>query len=191
MRVITPFGFGETASLKESPITVVLDEPFLDQKQIGMDKREVFLFSPWAVVKVLNIMGHGWFSNLQFHGSRAEAEMMLDFPSPPDETTFFLDLDSGSFKVNRDLGILAQNSFIMKLWVDRWAKEHTETFAFISKARESFREEKKESGGTTGGIEAFIHLDGEGGGNVLGFYLLITVPRGVVFEKEFDFKLRD
>ena len=191
MRVVTPFGFGETINLKEKFIIVALDKPFLDQDQMGLEKGEVFLFSNWATIKVLNITAHGWFSNLQFHESRASAEMILASPTPPDETTFFLDLQFGRFRVNRDLGILAQHSLIMKPWVDRWAEERTKTFGLISEARKAFHKEKDSVAGTSGGIEAFVHLDGEGGGNILGFYLIVPPPHGVIFEKEFKFKLRD
>jgi hypothetical protein len=198
MRVVTPFGFGETVGLKEKeilvnqgPITVILDKPFLNQNQVRLEKGEVFLFSDWAVIKVLNITGHGWFSNLQFYNSKADAETMLVLPTPPDETTFFLNLQSGRFGVNRHLGILAQYSLILKPWVDRWAKERTETFKYISEAREAFRKEKNSISGTSGGIEVVVHLDSEGGGNILGFYLVVPSPPGVIFEKEFELKLHE
>ena len=114
---------------------------------------------------------------------------MLAIPTPPDETTFFLNLQFGRFRVNRDLGILAQRSLIMKPWVDRWAKERTEVFDYISEARKAFRKEKEGIAGTSGGIEALVHLDSAGGGNILGFYLVVPSPHGMIFEKEFEFKL--
>lgn len=198
MRVVTPFGFGETIGLEEKEtlanqkfITVILDKPFLDQTQMRLEKGEVFLFSDWAIVRVLNITAHGWFSNLQFHDSQASAEMTLTSPTPPDETTFFLNLQSGRFRVNRDLGMLAQHSLIMKPWVDRWAEERTENFNLIAEARKAFRKEKESIAGTSGGIEAFVHLDSEGGGNILGLYLVVPSPHGVIFEKEFEFKLHE
>jgi len=198
MRVITPFGFGETVGLEEKEkledqksIEVILDKPFLEQTQMKLEKGEVFLFSDWAVVRVLNVTAHGWFSNLQFHNSQAGAEAMLIIPTPPDETTFFLNLQSGRFKVNRNLGIVAQHSLIMKPWVDRWAEERTEIFDLISEARKAFRKEKESIAGTSEGIEAFVHLDSEGGGNILGFYLVVPSPNGVIFEKEFEFKLHE
>ena len=191
MRVVTQFGFGEAESLNQESVAVILDEPFLDQKRMNLEKGEIFLFSEWAVLKVLNITGHGWFSNLQFYDFQASAEAMLTIPTPPDETSFFLNLQTGRFKVSRHLGILAQHSLIMKPWVDRWARERTETFNLISEAREAFRKEKESIAGTSGGIEAFVHLDSEGGGNILGFYLVVPSPNGVIFEKDFKFKLHE
>ena len=114
---------------------------------------------------------------------------MFATPTPPDETTFFLNLQSGRFKLNRDLGILAQHSLILRPWVDRWAEERTETFDYISEAREAFRREKEKIAGTSGGIEAVMHLDSEGGGNILGFYLIVPPPLGIIFEREFALKL--
>ena len=89
MRVVTRFGFGEAESLDQAPIAVLLDKPFLGQPKMHLEKGEVFIFSEWAVVRVLNIMGRGLFSNLQFYGSRASAAARLNFPAPPDETAFF------------------------------------------------------------------------------------------------------
>jgi len=190
MRVITQFGFGEAESLEQEFIEVILDKPFLDENRIDLRKGEVFLFSDRAVLRVLNITGSGWFSNLQFCDSLA-AEAIVTLPTPPDETTFFLDLTKGIFRVNRRLGLFAQNSLIMKPWVDRWAREEAETFNFISEARKAFQDEKEKIAGTSGGIEAFVHLDMEGGGNILSFYLVVPLPQGVIFEKEFKFKLHD
>jgi len=192
MKIITPFGFGKTVGLAgvsladQESITVNLDKPFLGKTKTTLEKGQVFLFSDWAVIRVLNISGHGWFSNLQFYGSKASAEATLAIPTPPDETTFFLNLRSGKFKVNRRLGIMAENSLIMKPWIDRWAEERTATFDSVSKARKAFREEIKRSAGTGGGIAASVHVDSAGGENIIGFYLLVPPPQGVIRIEEFN-----
>lgn len=192
-RVITAFGIGtivEEFSSGFEAVRVTLDKPFLGESQIRMGKNEVFLFSDWAIVKVINIAGHGCFSNLQFCDSQVSAEAMLDFSTPPDETIFFLDFQSGRFRVNHQLGLLARHSIIIKPWVDRWAPERTESFNLIAQACEEFLVEKESLAGTTAGIGAFVHLGSEGGGNILGFYIAIPSPQGVIFEKEFELKLR-
>ncbi len=195
IRVITAFGIGtivEGSLSGHEAIIVSLDKPFLDKNQIRMGEKEVFPFSDWVIVKVLNVAGHGVFSNLQFYTSKADAEVMLTLPTPPDETIFLIDLQSGGFKTNHPLGLFAQpqQSFFMRPWLDRWAKERTtETFNLISEARKAFRKEIANTAGAVG-ISSFIHLDSQDG-NVLGFCLIVPPPHGVIFEKEFEFKLHD
>jgi len=194
MKAITPFGFGRV-NLKErefltnrGSVAVALETPFLGNKLMDLTRDEVFIFSDWAAVRVLNITAHGLFSNLQFYESRASAEALLTAPVPPDETILFLDLQSGRFKINHRFGVLTK-SIIIRPWVDRWAKEMTTPFELITNAREAFRKETKETAGTSGGIATVIHLDTEGRGNILGFCLTVPPPLGVVFQKEFALKI--
>jgi len=196
MRIITQFGFGEAnvegGSLSGQKVMVNLDEPFQGQSQIGLWEGECFLFSDWVIVKVLNVAGHGVFSNLQFYASKADAEALLALPTPPDETIFLIDLQSGGFKTNHPLvglSVQFQYSFFMRPWLDRWAEERTETFNLISEARKKFRNEVESIAGAVG-ISSLIHFD-RYSENVLGFCLVVPPPQGVIFKKEFEFKLHE
>jgi len=184
MRVVTHLGFGEVENLDEQHISVLLDEAFLGQNPMTLSKEEVFLFSDWAIVKVLNITAHGWFSNLQFYPSKESAEAQLSKPSPPDETTFFLDLESGRFTCNRQLGLLVKGPLWIQPWIDRWTEEQSTPFTYIHEALTAFQMAKESLAGSMG-IQASALLEREGGGTVLAFYVAIAPPQGVIFEKEF------
>jgi len=188
MRVVTPHGFGEVESLDEQQISVTLDQVFLEQNPILLDREQVFLFSDWTIVRVLNITAHGWFSNLQFYPSKESAEAQLSMPSPPDETRFFLDLESGRYTCNRSLGLLVNGPLEIAPWVDRWAEERSVTHRLIEEARIAFRRDKERLAGSTG-IQASALLEQEGGGTILAFYLAVAPPQGVIYDREFDLQL--
>lgn len=99
VKVITRFGVGSVEKFPiEEPVALVslqtssLNQPTIST--ISLSRSEIFALTPWAIVRILNISWKGWFSNIQFHGSLEDAQRCLLSPSPPDETTFFLDLVS-------------------------------------------------------------------------------------------------
>lgn len=193
MKVITSYGFGEIKltekefSENQGTIEVILEESLPGDINRNLPKEEIYLFSNWAIARILNISAHGYFSNFQFCGSRAEAEAILVLPAPPDETKIFLDLQSGIFKTNHALGVLAQDSLLIRPWIDRWAKENTAIFESVNEARNVFKTEIKETAGTSGGIMAITHLEVENKrnmGNILGFAVIIPPPIGVAFQRK-------
>lgn len=186
MRVITPFGLGELEIEEWEPpiVRVNLDKPFLEKHALFLDKiSEVFCLSNFAAVRVLNISGSGWFSNLQFHDCPSDARKLLfKNYSPPDETTFYLDLKNGSVEVNRELGFAAQKMLWINPWLDRWAIEKAIHSSDYSSTLKLFKEEKEKTAGTTGGIRGSVLLDIENK-KILWCYLFIAT--GVVWEKKF------
>lgn len=189
MRVVTSFGFGEAKNPERDPTLVTLDTPFFGQKKMEIGKRQLFLFSDWAVLRVIYIEGGGSFANLQFCHCPGCAAAVLGLPAPPGETIFFLDLKRGTFRVNHQLDTLVSQSLIMEVWVDRWARNPTETFVQISAARSAFERKKEGAAQTAQGIKSFLHWDTESGGSILGFCLIVPPPNGVIFEREFELKL--
>ncbi|MFC1656487.1 hypothetical protein ACFL14_00760 [Patescibacteria group bacterium] len=159
-RVITPFGFGKADLDTEGYcIPVELDVPFLGDKTPSLDKGQVFLYSSWAVARVLNITGEGWFSNLQFYISLEEAEKQLTNPAPPDETRFCLDLIEGTFQTNQGLGLIAGEAMLIQPWVDRWAREQTCPIEDLGRAMSVFDYQALCIDAVAGGILSQILLD--------------------------------
>lgn len=186
MRVITHLGLGEVEDWpsEETQVTVLLDKPFLGENPILLSKTEVFLLSDTVVVRVLNVTGIGWLSNMQFHDSPMEAREFLIHPTPPDETTFFLDLKSGEFEVNRELGFVVGKVLWLQPWLDRWAPERSRyDFGDVYPAIKAFENDKKKLAGATG-IHGSMLLDIENS-RLVWLYLAVAPPQGVIFEKKF------
>lgn len=186
VRVITPYGFGVVSGreLATSSCEVALDEPFLNEKTLRLNPgSEIFPFDVFAVARVLNISGHGWFSNLQFHVTRQEALSRLYLPSPPDETAFFLNFTTGKAEWNRELGVLAGSVLWMQPFVDRWAAEKTRVFDDQKEALRQFRRNRSLLYGASG-ISASLLLDVKNGA-ILWFFIAVAPPQGVIFEKKF------
>ncbi len=185
VKVITHFGIGsvEKFPIEEPVATVSLQKPFLSQETVILSREEVFALTPWAVVRVLNVSGKGWFSNIQFHLSSESAQQYLFLPSPPDETTFFLDLQSQEVMVTRELGVLARDFLWIKPWLDRWGQEGSETFKDREFAITLFERSKEAIAGATG-IHSQALLDMRSK-KVLWFYITIAPPEGVIVEKMF------
>lgn len=160
-RVITPFGFGKAdLDTQEQRIPVELDVPFLGEKTRILDRRsEIFLYSSWAVVRILNISGEGWFSNLQFYSSIEEARRISRNPAPPDETRFCLDLLEGTFEIDQSLGLLAGEAILVQPWVDRWAREETYPTEDLGNAISVFESQALSIDAVSGGILSQILLD--------------------------------
>lgn len=185
MRVITSFGFGEVENCDGEHAEVTLDEAFLDERKVTLDCiSEISLFSPFAVVRVLNVSGAGWLSNLRFHPTSDSCMSIFKQSTPPDETSFFLNLETGDAISNRTLGLLAQDFLWIQPWLDRWDIERSETFQDKHTALESFRAHKEQLAGTSGGISANVLLDTQSK-KMLHFHLSVTPPQGIIFSKDF------
>jgi len=186
VRVITPYGFGVIGDhdVASSSDEVTLDRPFLNEKTLRLNRvSEVFPFGDFAVARVLNISGHGWFSNLQFHVTRQDTLSRLYLPSPPDETAFFLNFTTGKAEWNRDLGISAGNVMWMWPYVDRWAVERTRVFDDRERALRQFHRKRSLLHGASG-IATSLLLDVENS-LILWFFIAVAPPPGVIFEKKF------
>ncbi len=192
MRVITSYGLGEVDDIEwkggVSFVTVALDKPFIDQERMEMNRKNLFIVSDWALVRVINVAARGVFSNMQFHPSKESAEAAFLVPTPPDEILFLLDFEKGRFNVSDNQDFFYDRSAIIRPWIDRWAVEKFDIFPTASDARKKFRQEEADMSGTTGGICSIIHLDGRWGGAVLGFHIAVSYPRGIVIRKEFGIK---
>jgi len=189
MRVITRFGLGTAEDGCATPtVEVKLDKPFLDKPFITLERAsEIFPWSDWATVRVLNVDGIGFISNIRLHLPTAWAHRYLQEPGPPNETTFFLDLTSGNGELNRELGGLAGNFVWMNPWLDRWAPERTECFEEQESAVRAFAERREQMVGGTG-IACSLLLDIRRQPRVvklLWFYVLTEDSHGPVFEKKF------
>lgn len=185
MRVITRHGLGEVTNFPREGIhlSVRLDKPVCGKNNIQLVGEEIFLLSDYAVIRVLNITSAGWFSNLQFWPSLEEANKMLSLFAPPDETTVVLNLEDGTFKVNRQLGLLAQDFLTLYPWVDRWAAERSAFDEDRIKAVRVFRNMKDNTIGSTG-IQATALLD-VSAKKIISFYLLTELLCGPVLSKDF------
>ncbi len=183
MRVITSYGLGEVNDTEwkggTSLITVWLEKPFCDRNMMEMNRKNVYIISDWAIVRVVNVIGYDTFSNLQFFPSRKEAKGAFSNPVPPDETVFLLYLKEGIFEMNC---CLQEESIIIRPWMDQWAKERTEVYESSSEASIAFYREESEVTGTTGGIASSIHLEKK---RILGFFITVPIPNGVVLKKSF------
>lgn len=185
MQIITQHGFGELEKKQEAGYTrVLLEKPFIGKKHLVLGEKESFRFSDWAVARVLNIGGAGWFSNLQFHRSKSDAlEQIFVVPAPPDETLFLFDLDSGRVKISQTVGIPGEDYIWMKPWIDRWIREDTKCFERGSEATAAFKNERDSLGGTSGGIACNALFDVRKQ-ELLWFYITVPPPLGVIFEKK-------
>ncbi len=179
MRVITHLGFGD--SIREDPndmVVVRLDEPFLGVQDQIFRKDEMFIFTDWALLRVLNISGGGLFSNLQFFPSQQTAQIALMSPSPPDETRFLIDLRSPDVQINQSLNSSEDYQEIHS-WVDRWAPERGTLYEDGRQAIACFDEDAARLGGATG-IQASLLIDLEKQ-RLLRFFIAVGPPQGTIY----------
>lgn len=179
MRVITPYGLGQTADFHQPVIEVTMDssspEPALELVRYA----EAFPLTDYATVRVINLLGRPY-SNLQFHCTRRLTRRLLTMPSPPDETTFALDLAAGTFAVNRSL-TTDQPALLIRPWIDRWGEERGAPFADAVAALAAFEAELAECVGA-GGIAGSLVLDLLAR-RVLGFAAYTYPPAGVLVHR--------
>lgn len=189
IRVVTAIGLGEIDPGEHPGTlpTVHLNAPCtLEQPARVMAESEVFPFSDFALVRVVNATGVGVISNLQFLASYAELEQAFVSPRPPDETRFALDLERGSFS-QTPLGFAVERYLWLQPWLDRWSKEmsgHQYLEREEDPTPQEFDQWQAQCGGTGGGIfcPAFLDIDDR---QILRFAIAVTAPRGVVFCRRF------
>lgn len=188
MRVITRFGFGEADRYGDGPLVEVkLDEPWLHEHSMKLHRRdEVFLWSDWATVRVLNVEGAGFFSNIRCHPTREDAERQLRGAGPPNETTFFLDLTTGEAEVNRRLGLSARKFLLLNPWLDRWARERTWLPTRLDRAVRLFtRRRDRLVGGTGIFCPLLLDVREQPKARLLWFTLLVEGNlEGPIFERK-------
>ena len=188
IRVITPFGFGLAEAIDEERFNVALDKPFLSRREMELSRKEVFLVSPFGVIRVINASGVGVLSNLQFYSTKAIAlEAIATMARPPDETWFLFDLITGEALSSQGMEILTPDFLTMHPWIDRWATEDVmselrKEYETAKEALEDFEDEKKRMTGANGisSTALFSTRDGK----LLGFYITVASPLGVVMEWE-------
>ncbi len=190
-RIITHLGFGSYEPiggiLNTDVMEVTLDEPFLGEKKQMVSRRERFTFSPWGVIRVINVGGVGILSNLQFlPGVLQEAAYLHRLQVPPDETHFVFDLETCAGKVwpSQSLGLAADNYLIMRPWIDRWGRENNPLFdgtGFDSQpeALRAFEQEIDRLAGATGISSMVLYSVQEQ--KILRLCIAIAPPQGIVY----------
>ena len=91
-RVISRFGWATVESTEQGRYAVQLDTPFAGEPHLEGAKEEFIHPDPYAVLRVLNIAGAGFYS---WTGFGAKEELVFHYNSPAkaqNETRFFLDL---------------------------------------------------------------------------------------------------
>jgi len=187
MRVVTPCGLGNTDEDVDFTgiLEVKLDESFAGQEVHELQAgTEVFPFTEWAVVRVLNVSGVGYISNFQFQESPINHSFPWTFPVLPDEVTFFLELTTGKLIVNQELGLLAQDFMMIRPWVDRWGRERAEVFKTREEAIAGFRKELKEVAGSAG-LSSAILIDVQNE-KLLSFALFAMTVHGPIYMKLYE-----
>lgn len=186
MIFITPFGLGclqkKIWERRRSTVPIKLFHAYCGKNKIELERDEVFPFTDWACVRILNVGGAGLISNIQFYGSREEALRELAAPTPQNETKLFIDLNAGFFETSRPVGYPDVKIIWIRPWVDRWATEYTDQFIADLIALEAFEEAKRTGGRSTCGIWVWLLVNNEK--RRLMRFSLITAD-GVVFEKRF------
>lgn len=176
-RVLTHLGFGTMIASKDPAVKVELDHPFFGRRGQIFQEKEVFLFSRWALLRVLNISGAGLFSTMQFYPSPEAAWVALGGSTPPDETKIFIDLESLRIGFNRRL--LAEDYLLVNTWIDRWAKEMGAPFEEEGEAVSFFEEEQKCLAGAMGiGASALLDIRKH---KLLRLYLAVAPPPGIIY----------
>jgi hypothetical protein len=190
MRVITPLGFGEIegsrlpSRLSVKSVEVLLDRPFLGKRQQYFSPPDILPFGDWGVIKILNVIGVGKISNLQFFSSEEEALRYEAGRPPPDETHILINIDHGTATVDQSLGLGAADFLLVHPWVDCWAAERGEMFDDREHAAGAFERELESIAGSTG-VSASAMLSTRDG-TMLWFYICIAPPQGVIFKRKFE-----
>ncbi len=181
MRVITPYGLGDAADFQQPVIEVAMGQGSPDPTLRLVRYADAFPCTDFATVRVINLLGRPH-SNLQFHFTRKFTRQLLAMPSPPDETTFALDLAAGTFALNRSLQS-DQPALLIRPWVDRWGEERGQPFADTAAAVAAFDAEVAECTGAYG-IACSVVLD-LGARRVLRFAAYAYPPAGTLISRHF------
>lgn len=177
MRVLTHLGFGSMIASKDPAVRVELDHPFLGKREQVFQEKEIFLFSPWALLRVLNISGAGLFSTMQFYPSPEAAWVALGGSTPPDETKIFIDLESLCIGLNRRLHV--EDYLFVNTWVDRWGKERGESFEEEKEALSRFEEEQEHLAGAAGiGVSVLLDIRKR---KLLRLFVAVMPPPGIIY----------
>lgn len=182
MRVITPYGLGDAADFDQPVIEVAMGQGSPEPTLRLVRYAEVFPLTDFAAVRVVNLLGRPH-SNLQFHFTREFTQRMLTMPSPPDETTFAVDLAAGTFAVNRTLQT-DRPALLIRPWLDRWGEDRGRPFADAAAAVAAFDAEHAECAGACG-IACSLVLDLPAR-RVLGFAAYAYPPAGTLIHRRFS-----
>lgn len=181
MRVITPYGLGDTADFQQPVVEVVMEPGSLEPTLQLVRYTEAFPYTDYAAVRVVNLLGQPH-SNLQFHFTREFTLQLLTMPSPPDETTFAVDLAAGTFAVNRTLQT-DRPALLIRPWLDRWGEDRGRPFADRDAAVAAFDAELAACAGACG-IACSLVLD-LGARRVLRFAAYAYPPAGTLINRRF------
>ncbi|MDP3948540.1 MAG: hypothetical protein Q8Q17_01170 [bacterium] len=201
VRVITSNGFGEVSPIDfsrglDTQVKVELEKRVkLEENNLliwrqTFQRRDVYEFGEYMVIRVVNVNGMGVYSNILPFGQPISAHRVYNTTAPGGETKFLLNLVTGAFEVSNQLGLLANQFLHLKPWLDRWGRElsavpSSDNYSLeMETATLRFDRWEKECSGTGGGIFAPVLLDLEKM-RVLRFAIAVTVNRGVVFSKRF------
>lgn len=181
MRVITPYGLGETANFQPPVIEVAMGQGSPEPTLRLVRYAEAFPLTDFAAVRVVNLLGQPH-SNLQFHFTWEFTRRLLTMPSPPDETTFAVDLAVGTFRLNRTLQT-NRPALLIRPWLDRWGEDRGKPFTDTAAALAAFDAELAECTGACG-IACSLVLDLPAR-RVLGFAAYAYPPAGILVHRRF------
>lgn len=189
MRVLTHLGFGNISFRGTGFVRVRLDTPFLGQREQRLNLREIFDFTPWAVLRVISMRELRNISNLQFQPTWHSCLRLLRYNTPPDETKFAINFETGDIRVSQPLGLLAERYVVAKPYLDRWSREgpahKVEMYEHRDVAITKFEKHQKQLAGTSGGIFCPLLMSTHDW-KVLRFYIAIAPPQGVIYKEKFD-----
>ena len=160
-RVITTRGLGRAIESKGNPCTsyVVLDKPSCHRLEHRMPRDEVCEFGTTALIRVLNITGAGLFSNMQFYSSADLARTVFSAPGPPDETRFWIDLETSHVARNRSWSSSLFDCVRFEPRIDGWTTERGGSLNFRNKALESFEDDLRFVYSRAGRISGSVLID--------------------------------
>lgn len=163
-RVLSRFGWGTVQEASEGYLIAQLDRPFAGSAQIGGGFEEFIVPTPYAVLRVLDIAGAGFYSFVVFLPVGLIDDCYDGVPKAQNEMRFLLDVRSATFRQSDSFGLLIEGRYVLiASWADRWAVTHVPpnvdfTTSELGPAVALFRDRMHS---TSSGIAYYIVLDTE------------------------------
>jgi len=163
-RVLSRFGWGTIQEVHEEYLFVQLDQPFAGSERLSGRPEEFVTPMPFAVLRVLNIAGAGFYSFVAFLPVGLVDDCYEGVPKAQNEMRFLLNLRMATFRQSDPFGLLIEERYVLiASWADRWAATGVPpnvdfTTSELGPAVAQFRDRMHS---TSGGIAYYIVFDTE------------------------------
>ena len=164
MPVLTRLGFGESDRKKDEAtgmVQVILEKEYQKKRYYLFFLEETHTFGDWALLRMIHVEGHGFFSNLHFFNTREDTVIDRNRSQPEGEYQFGIELRSARVDLDPRFKSVSENEryLIFETQVGTWVPEPSDSYPQLDVAKKAWS--KIELMGSEVGIRAGVLIDTE------------------------------